>query len=296
MSNVITYPPVEPVPRNLMRYETNPDPEAVLALARILYSGGMNNKHCSRPEAVAARIIAGYEVGLSPVQSVNWIAIINGRAVIWGDAALALVRASGLLDGDVTETIEGEGDERRAVCVTKRKGASASRTTTFSVADAKQAKLWGKEGPWTEYPDRQLMWRARGWNLRDNFNDVLCGLGIAEEELDVPVRVVSVKADPAPVDLPPVVPQLPEAKAEAVADEATIQQIASARPAWLRGKGIDPNDRPAVDAAWGALLGSYGVTSARQLSPEKAAELRKLLESEGFAQEVKEVFAGAGAS
>lgn len=184
------------------RVPTLPDPDRIRAIAAILFSGGMCNKHMNKIDALAARIIAGYEVGLSPVQSVNWIAVINGRAVIWGDAALALVRASGILEGDITERYEGEGDDRVAVCITKRKGATEPRETRFSVADAKKADLWNKEGPWTQYPERQLMWRARGWNLRDNFNDVLCGLGIAEEELDVPVKVVAVKAD-LPATLPP---------------------------------------------------------------------------------------------
>lgn len=192
-----------------------PDAERVMAIARVLYHGGMSNKHMNKAEHLAARIIAGMEVGLSAVQSVNWIAIINGRAVIWGDAALALVRASMVLDGDITERWEGEGDERVAVCITKRRGAAEPRETRFSVADAKRAKLWGKEGPWTEYPDRQLMWRARGWNLRDNFNDVLCGLGIAEEELDVPVRVVATKVD-LPATLPATAAKPIEVTAEAV--------------------------------------------------------------------------------
>ncbi|QJW94739.1 hypothetical protein [Frigoriglobus tundricola] len=272
-----------------------------MAIARVLYFGGMQNKSMSKPEHLAARIIAGMEVGLSAVQSVNWIMVVNGRAVIWGDAALALVRASGMLDGDVTEYWEGEGDDRKAVCTTKRKGATSERTTTFSVQDAKTAELWGKDGPWTQYPDRQLMWRARGWNLRDNFNDVLLGLGIAEEELDVPVKVVKVTPD-----LPAVAPALAtdasgkpvkvEAKAEGVADDATIQRIAAARPSWLRGLGIDPADDTKVAEAWGELLGKYGVTSARHLPQAQADELLKTLQHEGHQQEIKEVFAPAEAS
>ena len=267
-----------------------PDAESVMALARVLFTGGMCSKHVNKPEALAARIVAGMEVGLSPVQSVNWIAIINGRAVIWGDAALALVRASGKLDGDIAERWEGEGDERVAVCVTHRKGAAAPRETRFSVADAKKAKLWGKDGPWTEYPDRQLMWRARGWNLRDNFNDVLCGLGIAEEEMDVPVRVVATKVDlPA---TPPATAAL-ATPAEAVADATIIQKIAAVRPAWLRSKGVSPDDDTAVANTWGELLATYGVTSARHLAPDKAEELYRTLRDEGHQQELREVFTEA---
>ena len=51
----------------------------------------------------------------------------------------------------------------------------------FSVQDAKRAGLWGKMSasgkptPWVLYPDRMLLFRARGFNLRDNFGDVLKG-------------------------------------------------------------------------------------------------------------------------
>jgi hypothetical protein len=269
------------------------DPARVMALAQILYDGGMTNKSMNKPAHLAARIIAGHEVGLKPVQSVNWIAIMGGRAVIWGDAALALIRTSGMLDGDITETYEGEGDERRAVCVTKRKGAAEPRVTTFSVADAKTAGLWGKQGPWTDYPERQLMWRARGWNLRDNFNDVLCGLGIAEEEMDVP-QPVPAKAVQLPKQLPPTAPHAEDAVfEEAKADDATINEIAIARPGWLRSKGIDASDDTAVAEAWGELLGTYGVTSAKHLPASKAKELLKSLREHSHQQEVKEVFNAA---
>jgi hypothetical protein len=270
------------------------EPGRVLELAKLLYDGGMCNKHITKPAQLAARIIAGHEVGLKPVQSVNWIAIMGGRAVIWGDAALALVRTSGMLDGDITETYEGEGDERRAVCVSKRKGAAEPRTTTFSVADAKKAGLWGKQGPWTDYPERQLMWRARGWNLRDNFNEVLCGLGIAEEEMDVPQPVRQLNV-PAPLP-PTAAEQVEDATAQAAepkADEATIKEIAVARPGWLRAKGIDAADPAAVAEAWGELLGTYGVTSAKHLPASKARELLKSLREQSHQQEVKEVFNAA---
>lgn len=287
--------PMMPVPEGaIMLPRASLDPDRVLALAKLLYDGGMCNKHITKPAQLAARIFAGHEVGLKPVQSVNWIAIMGGRAVIWGDAALALVRMSGMLDGDITETYEGEGDERRAVCVTKRKGAVCQRVTTFSVADAKKAGLWGKQGPWTEYPDRQLMWRARGWNLRDNFNDVLCGLGIAEEEMDVPqpVRQLNVPA-PLPPTAAEAVEDATAQPAEPKADEATIKEIAVARPGWLRAKGIDAADETAVAEAWGELLGTYGVTSAKHLPASKARELLAKVRHESHQQEVKEVFSAA---
>jgi len=124
---------------------------------------------------------AGAEIGLSPMQSIQNIAVINGKPGIYGPAALALVEASGKL-ADIDEAVEGKGEERAAAVTLQRVGRKA-RTFRFSVADAKKAGLWGKSGPWTQYPDRMLLARARGFALRDVFPDVLLGCSHSIEEL-----------------------------------------------------------------------------------------------------------------
>src|SRR6185295_12780043 len=53
-------------------------------------------------------------------------------------------------------------------------------------ADAKTANLWGKAGPWTQYPKRMLQMRARGFGCRDCFPDLLRGIIIKEEAEDMP--------------------------------------------------------------------------------------------------------------
>jgi hypothetical protein len=138
-----------------------------------------------KPESCLLAIQHGSEIGLSPMQSLQNIACINGRPSIWGDAALALCLASPVCDG-IHETIEGDGDNMTAVCQTSRKGKDANVVGRFSVADAKKAGLWGKSGPWTQYPKRMLQLRARGFALRDAFPDVLKGLVTAEEAQDYP--------------------------------------------------------------------------------------------------------------
>jgi len=138
-----------------------------------------------KPESCLLAIQHGSEVGLSPMQSLQSIAVINGRPTIWGDAALALCLASPVCDG-IHETIEGDGDSMTAVCQTSRRGKDANVVARFSVADAKKAGLWGKAGPWTQYPKRMLQLRARGFALRDAFPDVLRGLVTAEEAQDYP--------------------------------------------------------------------------------------------------------------
>jgi hypothetical protein len=153
-----------------------------------------------KPESCMLAIQHGSEVGLSPMQSLQSIAVINGRPTIWGDAALALVQSSPVCEY-VREYTEGEGDALVAVCEAKRRGYPAPTVVRFSVADAKKAGLWGKSGPWQQYPGRMMTLRARGFALRNAFADALRGLITAEEAQDYPVQAPA----PEPVREPVVV-------------------------------------------------------------------------------------------
>ena len=146
----------------------------------------------SKPESCMLAIQHGSEVGLSPMQSLQSIAVINGRPTIWGDAALALVQSSPVCEY-VKEYTEGQGDNLTAVCEAKRRGYPAPTVSRFSMADAKRAGLAGKAGPWSQYPERMLALRARGFALRNAFADALRGLITAEEAQDYPQPVVSDK-------------------------------------------------------------------------------------------------------
>jgi hypothetical protein len=146
-----------------------------------------------KPESCMLAIQAGSEVGLSPMQSLQSIAVINGRPTIWGDAAMALVQSSPVCEY-IKEYVEGDGDALVAVCEAKRKGYPSPTVVRFSVADAKKAGLWGKAGPWQQYPARMLTLRARGFALRNAFADALRGLITAEEARDYPTGESLVKS------------------------------------------------------------------------------------------------------
>ena len=124
----------------------------------------------------------GAEVGLTPMQAIQSIAVINNRPSLWGDGLIGVVRASGVC-GFITETIEGEGASRTAWCETRRTDNNETVKRSFSWADAEKANLTGK-GPWKSYPNRMLAMRARSWCLRDAYPDVLKGLHSADELAD----------------------------------------------------------------------------------------------------------------
>ena len=143
-----------------------------------------------KPASCVLAIQAGAEIGLSPMQALQSIAVVNGRPSIFGDAALAVVKASPVCEY-VTEAVDGDGEQMVATCTAKRRGYPTPTVVRFTVADAKKAGWWGKSGPWTQYPKRMLQMRARGFALRDAFPDALRGMVTAEEAQDYPTPVVA---------------------------------------------------------------------------------------------------------
>lgn len=170
------------------------------AFADCVISSGLAPKGLERPEAIIIALQLGAELGLPPMASLQNIAVINGRPSVWGDAMLAVCRASPAWGGSFREEFTGDPstDQFAAVCTVARLGEPPI-SRTFSIAAAKRAGLWGKAGPWQQYPWRMLQMRARSWALRDAFPDVLRGIYSAEEvaDMDGPSAEVA-DAEPEP--------------------------------------------------------------------------------------------------
>lgn len=137
----------------------------------------------NKPEDTLVAMMMGNEIGLNPMQSIQNIAVINGRPSIWGDAMLALVQNHPKF-GSIEETFDPS--TMTATCTVVRKGGKP-HTQTYSQEDAKKAGLWGKQGPWQQHPKRMIQMRARGFALRNQFADALLGLITAEEAQDYPM-------------------------------------------------------------------------------------------------------------
>jgi hypothetical protein len=123
--------------------------------------------------AVAAAILAGREMGLGPMTSLQHIHVIKGKP---GQSALlmrALVQSRGHKweDGDVSDV--------RAVVRGCRKGESTWLEVTYTAAQAKTAGI-----DLGRYPQDKLYARATSRLARRKFADVVMGMPYSAEELE----------------------------------------------------------------------------------------------------------------
>lgn len=167
------------------------------------------------PKQATGNMIAGMHIGLTPWQSIQFMANVNGRPSVYGDAVIGLVLASGLLLDQKTEYFKDkDGNDTACRYTCWRKGQKEPITGEFSIKMARQAGLMEHTG-WKNYPRRMLKMRARAFALRDGFADILGGVRIREEEEDTPIEVEA-KVSPSPLsDTPKAKPTVGDIVSEA---------------------------------------------------------------------------------
>lgn len=131
-----------------------------------------------KPEAVMAAMLTGHEIGIGPMQALSEISVINGRPCMSAKLMRALVHRAG---HDLW--FEAKGNTKVTICA-RRADWPEDRVAkvTWTMDDAKAAGLAGGQN-YRKYPRAMLAARATGEICRDNFADVLGGIGYTPEEL-----------------------------------------------------------------------------------------------------------------
>ncbi|MCG9964588.1 hypothetical protein [Shewanella cutis] len=183
ISNSTQLKKVEPEQPN--RFLVPANFQEAFQIAEMLSQSEMVPKNYQRkPNDIVIAMAMGAELGFQPLQSLQNIAVINGRPSVWGDAFRALIIGS----PDLVEFKEWYENDT-AHCLIKRRlasGAVVEFNGSFSLEDAKQAGLLGKQGPWTQYTKRMQQWRALGFAGRDAYADRLRGIWLDVEAQDLP--------------------------------------------------------------------------------------------------------------
>jgi len=173
--------------------------DEVMRFANMAVKSGRIGKGMDDGEALAHAqmiILQGLELHISPMQALNGITLINGNPCIKAQLGRALVRRAG---HRIEESMTGEGDDRTAHCKITRGDTGEVIETSFSVADAKQARLWSPEpkverwnkfekkkelkdndSAWYRFPTRMMKHRAFGHCAYDACAEVMLGMSFAE--------------------------------------------------------------------------------------------------------------------
>ena len=217
-----------------------------------------------KPQDLFVAMAMGYQIGLSVEQSIQAIAVINGKPCLWGDDMLALCMAHPDFQ-DIIEDPIMKGDQIVGYnCTIKRKGMSDS-STPFTLDMAKKAGLLSKVGPWTQYPERMLQLRARAFALRNRFPDALKGIKSREEVEDY------IEAEYKVVDTSGSRTEL--LKKDFLTKTGQLNETTEAHPDTPDTQEATENHEPQDVGATG---GQEAVSHA---------EIRRLLEEKGFSDE-----------
>jgi hypothetical protein len=129
----------------------------------------------NKPSDVLVTVLYGREIGLAPMQALQTIHVIKGRPFISGQLWLSLVRRAG-------HRAEVSGDGASATCTITRGDTDEQHSETFTLEQAKTAKLTGNaDSNWSKYPDRMLRWRAVANCARMICPEVALGFEAEEE-------------------------------------------------------------------------------------------------------------------
>lgn len=139
-------------------------------LAQQLLKSGLLGKAIQKPEAAFAVILAGRELGLTAMQSLRSLHLIEGKPTLSADLMVALVKRSPLCKA--FKLIESTSE--RATYEANREGEGVTRMS-FTIEEAKAAGVTGKDN-WKKYPAAMLRARCIAALARVVFPDLLLGV------------------------------------------------------------------------------------------------------------------------
>lgn len=206
-------------------------PEAWKLATRVADTDFVPKALRGKPEAVLACMLAGHEAGISPMQALSKIHVVDGRPAMAAELMRALVLRAG------HEVWIEESSSTRVIVAGQRSGSERVSRVAWTMDDAKRANLSGKNN-WRAYPRAMLLARATAELCRALFPDVLAGISHTIEEI---ADGVDVDAPPAPEDVgAPAAPPTVKAQARRAAtasnaapamEPETVDQVRGEIPA-----------------------------------------------------------------
>ncbi len=134
---------------------------------------------CKSPIEAVMKIVAGRELGLPGLMSLQKLYIVNGKMGMAGEVAIVLLQRAGY---KIVHKYDNR-DNPTACEVTLTHPQGNSFAWRFTIADAKRAGLVKPGGAWEKYPQDLLYYRALMSAARKFAPEALGGIGYTPEEL-----------------------------------------------------------------------------------------------------------------
>lgn len=221
-----------------------------------------------KPADAAAAMLAGGELGLSPLAALGAFDVINGQARARAITLRAVVQARG------HEIVLEESTETRCRMRGRRLGSTEWQRSTWTIDRAKALNLTGKSN-WKTQPGTMLVARATSEICRLVASDAILGIGggISSEESQDGAPVDAPAAEPVPSGTrkmsrpkPPSLPAEPDPSGDAP-DRITPQQ-SKALHASFNDNGITDRD---LRLAYCANVVEREITSSNDLTRDEAS-------------------------
>lgn len=135
-----------------------------------------------KPGDVLVILIAGHELGLSPMQAIRGINVIKGKVAMSADLSVALVKKH----PECVFFRLVESSDAVATYETQRKGEPQPTKMSFTIQQAQQAGLSGQN--WKAYPAAMLRARCSQALARAVYPDLMLGVYDPEEIAPAPER------------------------------------------------------------------------------------------------------------
>lgn len=172
--------PVQPQNQSQEVYiPTQQDWKFMLEWGQSAIKSGMLPTAIRTPEAAAIIILKGRELGISYMQAISHIHVINGKPSMSAELIQGLARKN--LPGIVMNILESTNLTARMEFIRPERG-SKPYIQTFSMDDAKAANLINKD-VWKQYPQAMLFSRCITSGLRKVCPEALMGISYTPEEL-----------------------------------------------------------------------------------------------------------------
>lgn len=222
------------------------DLKSAMQLADVLCRSQLMPKHFRSAADVLLATMTGRELGLTTMQSVRSLHVIEGKVGLSSELLLALVKRK----AECKFLRVVESTDKVCIMQTQREGDPEPTTMSYSMEQAQRAGLAGKDN-WKKHPEAMLRARCASAICRAVYPDLLMGV-YSDDEIDEirdSRRPANVRVEATVVE-PEQATGLADNIASSIASAESLSALEALVPA-IQAAGLPADQMKALRKAYG---------------------------------------------